>query len=203
MNTQKKSFGLTVATVLMGVLIIILIFLLMRRDNVQTEKSDGIISPMISNQDKSGDGAFSDGLINPESSHQGRLDQYGAGVAQTDVFSIDINDDGVPDKITRVRHENGTDHFYFEYQIQVNIDGQMVNVIDENLRTTESAECALQKIKFQFKPTFQVIKISRPWVNSWTTPSMATKTTYNFVNGKLVPTNVSEMKVICDVAQLI
>lgn len=202
MNAQKKSFGLIFATILMVILIIVLIFLLVRRNNAPVEKSDGIMSPVISNQVKSGADVFSDGLVNPESSHPGRLDEYGVGIAQTDIFSIDINDDGIPDKITRVRHENGTDHFYFEYQIQVNIDGQMVNVIDENLRTTEGAECALQKIKFQFKPTFQVIKVSRPWVDSWNTPSMATATTYNFVDGKLVPTNVSKLKVICDVAQL-
>lgn len=145
---------------------------------------------------------FTDGLNHPHSSETRALDETGAGVANKETFNVDINKDGLVDTIVRTHHENGTSHFWYEYRIELNNNGVFFNIAPDGLRTTEGAECALQKIQFVFNPTFKVIKISRPWDETWDTPTMATRTVYELQDNKMVETSVKKLKTICDVSEL-
>jgi hypothetical protein len=106
------------------------------------------------------------------------------------------------DKITKTHNENGTAHFWDDYKIELNKNGTWRNITPKGLRTTQGSECALQKVQFKFSPVFQVIKISRPWVESWTNPSTATKTVYTLKDDKLQVTSTEKMKTVCDVTEL-
>ena len=119
-----------------------------------------------------------------------------------ETFNTDINGDKVPDRITKIRHESGTAHFWDEYKIELNQDGRYRDITPKGLRTTVGAECALQQIQFQYKPNFKIIKISRPWRDSWTGPSMATRTIYTLENNKLVPDAGENLGTVCDVSEL-
>lgn len=147
-------------------------------------------------------GEFTDGLKNPTFSEQYTLDEFGAGIAERDIFDIDVNADGRIDRITRTRNENGTDHFYYEYKIELNQNGNFVDITPDGFRTTEGAECALQKLQFAFVPTFRVIKISRNWENSWTNPTMARRVEYTFNANQLTPSDPKELQIVCDVTDL-
>ena len=114
----------------------------------------------------------------------------------------DINGDGIRDRITRTRNENGTAHHYYQYKIELNNGGEFVDITPDEFRTVEGAECALAKIQFSFHPEFRAVKITRPWNVSWTTPTTATKIVYAMENQKLVPIERTEMKSVCDVTDL-
>lgn len=146
---------------------------------------------------------FSDGLALPDVSTDGKLDETGAGIEKTDVFYRDLNQDKLTDKITRVKHENGTSHFWYEYKIELQRNNNTWNNVTPNgFRTTEGAECALQKLQFIFKPSFKVIKISRPWKDSWDTPTMATKTVWELKNNVIHQTKSEQVGQVCDVTEL-
>lgn len=147
---------------------------------------------------------FDDGLRNPDTTRRYQLDESGEGLLQSEIFNIDINADGRLDKITRSRYENGTDHFYYDYTLELNTPNGYVNVTPKQFRTIEGADCALRKIQFIFTPEFHIKVISRPWQDSWTTPTLATLTAYGFVsNGsQLDILTQRNMEQICDVSQL-
>lgn len=145
---------------------------------------------------------FSDGLGTAESVKTDNPDETGAGVVKTEIFNIDLNNDKIPDRITKERHETGTAHFWDEYKIEINQNGRYKNITPDGFRTTVGAECALQKLQFKFKPKFQVIKISRPWRDSWDTPSMATRTVYTLKDNKMIAGTPEKMGTVCDVAEL-
>ena len=147
-------------------------------------------------------GEFSDGLGEPDSISKSSLDEFGAGIASVEIFNRDINGDGRADRITRTRVENGTPHFYYEYKIELNEGGKYIDITPDGFRTTEGADCALQKIRFSFKPDFMVTKISRKWRDTWTTPTMATKTTYALQGNRLNVTDSVQLKEICNVSEL-
>ncbi len=145
---------------------------------------------------------FNDGLGETKDKIGYKPDETGTGVTRIETFSFDINSDGQDDKITRIRHENGTAHFWDEYTIEINENNRFRTITTDDFRTINGAECALQKLKFIFKPKFQVIKISRPWIESWLTPSMATQTTYELINNKMVMVESKKLSSVCDVTEL-
>lgn len=145
---------------------------------------------------------FFDGLESPRESAKYELDDMGAGIASADVYYQDINGDGVQDRITKTRNENGTAHYWEDYKIELNQNGRWRDITPEGFRTTEGAECSLKKIQFTFEPEFKVVKISRPWRDSWTTPSMATKTVYTIQDNELVAESTQKVGEVCDVAEL-
>jgi hypothetical protein len=141
---------------------------------------------------------FTDGLNNPSSVTEYTLDEMGAGIASREVFNA--RKDGM--RITRTRYENGTDHFYFQYKIELNTANGFRDITPIDFRTVEGAECALQKFQFVFVPEFQVIKISRPWQNTWTTPTMAMRTVYKLENNELKATASRQLHRVCNVSEL-
>ena len=145
---------------------------------------------------------FNDGLGKTKDKIGYKPDETGTGVTRIETFSYDINADGKNDKITRIHHENGTAHFWDEYTIELNENNRFRSITPDDFRTISGAECALQKLKFIFKPKFQVIKISRPWVQSWITPSIATQTTYELSNYKMIAVETKQLSNVCDVAGL-
>ncbi|MBR4891804.1 MAG: hypothetical protein IKZ34_01300 [Alphaproteobacteria bacterium] len=145
---------------------------------------------------------FTDGLIQPQSTETFPLDETGSGIEKKEFFSIDLNNDGVMDRIIRTRNENATAHFWDDYSVELNKKGKFENVSPEGLRTIEGADGSLQKIQFVFKPKFQIIKISRPWIYSWDNPTMATRTVYELQGDKIVEKSVKELKKVYDVSEL-
>lgn len=145
---------------------------------------------------------FDDGLRNPDSTTSEPLDEFDAGIASREVFNIDINKDGKKDRITRTRVETGTDHFYFEYKIELNSNNRLVDITPKNFRTVEGADCALQKFRFSFAPEFQIVKISRPWQDSWVTPTTADRTVYTLSSEMLRASQPRPVSRVCNVSDL-
>lgn len=210
-NQQSGNVVFNILLVVMFIIIGVLIYILAGGPVPKLGDTRGVKSPdmeftdddatvaQITSRDT---GEFSDGLVRPSFSEQYPLDEFGAGIAERAVFDIDINDDGRMDRITRVRNENGTDHGYYEYKIELNQNGNWVDITPDGFRTTEGAECALQKLQFNFRPQFSVVKISRKWSETWVTPTMATRTVYTFNDGKLQASAPQELKTVCDVTDL-
>ncbi len=119
-----------------------------------------------------------------------------------DTFNHDINGDGTIDKITRTHIDEETAHFYDEYKIELNINGEFHNITPDDFRTINGADCALQLLHFTFSPKFHIKKISRPWHDTWTTPTLATKTEFAIYKNKLQITTNQPLTNICDVAEL-
>lgn len=145
---------------------------------------------------------FTDGLPQAASVETYEPDETGAGITKSEIFNIDINNDGTPDRITKTRNESGTAHFWDEYKIELNLNGRYKNITPNGFRTTVGAECALQQLQFQFKPEFHVIKISRPWRNSWDSPSMAVRTVYTIKDNKIIASTPEKLGTVCDVTEL-
>ena len=187
MTIKNEQGGITVNILLIIMLIVIgvLIYILAGGTVPRIGKIGGVTSPTTMPDEQqlftTSGGEFTDGLVNPGFSQEYQLDEFGTGVAQRDIFDIDINGDGARDRITRTRNENGT------------ADG---------FRTTEGAECALTKFQFKFQPEFRVIKISRQWQDSWDTPTMATRTIYSLAGTELAPGKPQQLKSVCDVTDL-
>lgn len=202
-NYEKGSAILTILLIIMVVVIGFLIYLLAGGNIPKTTKTVGVESPTMEiSASKTENEQFSDGLTNLVSSKKFNLNEFGEGIAEQNIYEYDINNDGKKDRITRTKNENGTPHFYYEYKIELNKNGSFVDITPEGFRTTEGAECALQKLQFVFKPDFKVIKIARDWKDSWDTPSLAIQTTYNFSDGEITPISEKELKTICDVSEL-
>lgn len=211
-NNERGGATVNILLAIMLIVIGVLIYILASGTPGRLGRSIGTDSPRMTppagqtppspNPGVRTNGEFSDGLGRPESSVQYQLDEFGAGVARRDVFRRDINGDGALDRITRVRVENGTPHFYDEYKIELNQSGKFIDITPDDWRTIEGADCALQKLQFKFSPTFQVVKIGRPWQESWETPTRAVKTTYSLATDKIEVIKTETLKTICDVSAL-
>lgn len=210
---QKQQSGnmfFNILLIIMFVIIGVLIYILAggpvprlgRTGGVQSPTNMEIPSTTPGRVISDNTGEFSDGLTNPDFIKTYPLDEFGAGVSERAVFDVDINSDGRIDRITRTRNENGTDHFYYEYKIELNQNGEYVDITPDGFRTTEGAECSLQKLQFVFRPEFRVIKISRDWSETWTTPTMARRTVYTMYNDGLTASAPTDLKVICNVVDL-
>ena len=209
-KNQSGNVFVTILLIIMFIIIGILIYILAGGPVPKISTSFGVQSPNMPEQTSSESasnvtysGEFSDGLnTTPDFYEQYQLDEFGSGTSERAIFDIDINRDGRNDRITRTRVENGTSHFYYQYKIELNQNGNFIDITPDGFRTTEGAECALQKLQFQFKPDFRVIKISRDWQDSWDTPTVATKYVYEIENDSLNQISAEQMKSVCDVSDL-
>lgn len=206
MNTQRGSIGFNIMFAIMLVAIGVMLYILLGGKNPFVTSTNTVVSPATivdeTTPSRDANGEFNDGLGAADAATAGELDEYGAGIAVIDVFNRDINSDGRIDRITRTRVENGTDHFYYEYKLELNTQNGYMDITPDGFRTTEGAECALRKLRFIFRPAFRVDIISREWTDTWITPTMATKTTYAFRHGELNASDATQMRVVCDVADL-
>lgn len=203
-NQESGSVIFTILFVLLMVVIAVLLYLLLGGKAQEKNNTIGVTSPVqsITSTKTEEDGIFSDGLKNPSFSETYKLDDFGTGISSKEIFDYDINNDGKKDRITKTKYENGNAHFYYEYKIEINQNGEFIDITPNGFRTTEGAECALQKLKFIFKPDFRVIKISRDWKDSWSTPTMAQETIFSLSNNSLNPVSTKNLKEICDVSEL-
>ena len=149
---------------------------------------------------ETGNYKFDDGLRNPDSTTEYALDEFGAGIASREVFNI--KGDGRRMRITRIYNATGTAHDYYEYKIELNTGDGYADITPAGFRTTEGADCALQKLRFIFTPEFSVIKISRKWEETWTTPTLATRTIYKLIGNELKEQESKPLKQICNVSDL-
>lgn len=204
---NKNQSGNVIFNILLIVLLVViavLIYMLVGSNRAKIGDTVGIESPTYQtvSQPAERDDIFSDGLGTPQQSQQFQLDEFGSGIAERDTFSRDINGDGRLDRITRTRYENGTPHFYYEYKIELNNGNDFTDITPDGFRTTEGAECALQKLQFTFTPRFSVKKISRQWRDSWDTPTPAVCTIYELSDNALVQSDTEDLDSVCDVREL-
>lgn len=204
MISERGSLSANILLVFILGLAVVLGYILLSKNKTDTRVTAiGAGTVHIANKDvPQSVSEFTDGLNHPNSSETFPLNEIGEGTEKKEIFNVDINNDGLMDRIIRTHNENGTAHFWDEYRIELNNNGAFLNITPSGLRTTQGAECALQKVKFTFKPEFRIIKISRPWAETWNTPTMATRTIYELQADKLVPTAVQELKKVCDVSEL-
>ncbi len=205
MKQQRGSIALNISLVIMLVVIGVLAYILMTGKDDKDDKTFAIQSPDTENTSPAAgdDQAFSDGLGQPGETIHPNVNEYGEGVSEIAVFYRDINADGHRDRITRRHIENATSHFYYEYKIELNTGtGEYLDITPPDFRTVTGTECALTLIQFRFMPEFHVVMISRPWRNSWTSPTQAMKTTYVINNSRLEISDASAGKTVCDVRDL-
>lgn len=204
MKSENGNIALNILSILAIGAIIVLGYMLWSKNTAKEQDTpeEYIPQPERTIPEYEQDNVFTDGLATPSESMEYELDDTGAGIASTDVYYYDINGDGNKDRITKTRNENGTAHYWEAYKIELNQNGRWNDITPDGFRTTEGAECSLQKIQFAFEPEFKAVKISRPWRESWSTPSMATKTIYKMQDNKLVTESIQEVGEVCDVAEL-
>ena len=119
------------------------------------------------------------------------------GITRKDIFTVDVNNDGKKDKITRGRFDTMTAHGYTFYDIELS-NGEKLN----QLRTLESAECFLEFYRFQLSP-FVITKYSRPLgADSWFQPTESKIETFVINGDKLEKTSEKKAGVVCDVSKL-
>ncbi len=210
-TSSTKSRG-TWLVVLIVIVFLILGFMAYTFMTNRSPKSDTQTTPYIETEQASaprraqphdaGNYPFDDGLKNPGSTTEYKLDEFGAGIASRDMWNIDINNDGLRDRITRDHIENGTDHYYDEYKIELNTSAGFIDITPAGFRTVEGADCALQKLRFTLAPSFQVTKISREWSETWDTPTPAVRTVYKLVGDELQTISSRQLRTICNVSDL-
>ena len=199
---QRTGFLKPLIIILMLVFVSAMVMMLVNDDVKHTTRTAGFESPQISHNTPQQPDTFNDGLGIPKSMVYGTLDEFGVGIDSVAEFYHDINNDGTSDKITRTHIATGNDHDYDEYKIELNINGVMVNITPSGMRTTHGADCALRLIKFNLKPKFEIVIISRPFQNTWDTPSMATRTEYKLSNNQIVSESTINLASVCDVTEL-
>ncbi len=212
-NEQRGGITLNIILILLLVMIAILIYLLAGNGTSRYGRTVGtdaatVRAPVQSAEEPQpatnapATTTFDDGLGDAETTTEYPLDEYGAGLASVEVFRHDINNDGYADRITRRRLENGTGHFTYEYTLELNTGDGYLDITPDGFKTVEASECALQKLRFSFAPAFRVTKISRPWRDTWLTPTMATRDTYSIIKNQIHHIDHSELTTVCDVAEL-
>ena len=165
---------------------------------------------------------FDDGLGTPTSVENFDFDENEPeSLVSVETFEYDINGDALPDQIIRSRYENGTAHWHYEYQVNLNLGLTYTDITPDGFRTIEGADCSLQKLRFVFNsppagestalpsvggkkiPYFQVIKIGRIWDETWDTATPATKTVYELNDDdELSATSTQNLPTVCDVREL-
>lgn len=205
MKSQQGGIAVNVLLMILLASVCALLFMLINGDFQKSGTNTAIESPTINNhitKSKKQSGAFSDGLGTPDTITRGLLDEFGAGIESISEFARDINNDGTPDLITRTHIATGNAHDYDEYKIEINNNGKMQNITPKGFRTTHGADCALRLIQFHFAPTFGATIISRPFADTWDTPSVANKTEYVMENNKLSQHQTTQLGSVCDVSDL-
>lgn len=199
MSRNRSSVLMYIVLCLLLIAIGVLGYMLWSRNHRTRDiHAHGAATPIVRNTG----GVFSDGLTSADGANRFAPDETGAGITGVETFYYDINGDGTGDRITRTHHAVGTAHDWDEYTVELAFNGNWRNITPDGFRTTVGAECALQKLQFVFAPHFHIVHISRPWVDTWDTPSPAIKTIYEIRNNKLVPTQSVPMGTVCDVSEL-
>lgn len=146
---------------------------------------------------------FSDGLHNADSITRYDLDEFDIGVSEKSIYYVDINQDGIKDRITKTFTQTGNAHSYYSYKIELKKGDTYIDITPNNLRTTNGASCDLQQIQFIFQPTFKITIISRELGDTWPTPTMAYRQEYGLTKeNKLTSSTRQKIRPICDVKEL-
>jgi len=146
--------------------------------------------------------AFSDGLPTPDSVIMYNPDEFGMGPVEKKIYNIDINQDGIKDKITKTFIETGNAHSYYEYTTEIKKDNKYINITPDNLKTTNGESCDLQQIQFVFKPQFKIKVIYRELGDFWNQPTVAKQVDFTLSDNKWIKTNEKKLKSVCDVKEL-
>lgn len=205
MKSQRGGTLVNVLLILMLAALCALMFMMLKGDFSKSGTTTALETPTISKRAPNvikHDGEFSDGLGTPDAIIRGTLDEFGAGIESIAEFNRDINNDGHMDRITRTHVATGNAHDYDEYKIEINNNGTFNNLTPKGFRTTHGADCALRLIQFHFTPVFHATIISRPFVDTWDTPSMATKTEYTLNTDKISQGDTIKLSEVCDVSDL-
>ena len=179
----------------------VLAFVLYNKTSKNSATSETPI-PTFSDEFQNTTGVFSDGLSNSDSVTVYPLDEFGTGVAEKNIYYTDINEDKIKDRITKTLVETGNSHSYYEYKIELNQNGEFVNITPANFRTINGTDCDLQQIQFVFKPQFKVILISRDMGETWVDPTVAKKQVFKFVENTLQEKETKTLRKVCDVKEL-
>lgn len=208
MKAERGAIAMNILLVIVVLITVFGAYLLVHNHASHSGQTMGLDSPMrnlprATDTVASDTVEFSDGLpVRPDKLTEFELDEFGSGPARQEVFFIDIDGDGHADRITRTRVETGTSHYSDEYKIELRRGNGYIDITPPDFKTMEGAECTLQKLRFVFRPDFQVIKISRPWSESWTTPTQAEKTLYAISDDALRVIDIEPLKFVCRVEDL-
>lgn len=211
MQDTTTNISRTLLTIVLVAIIGILVYILTTNVSHRPQDSSiGVGSPMAINKtapnlrDALTDDFdnFNDGLTNPDTETQNAPDDFGVGITNVRVYNHDLNNDGVLDRITRTHIENGTSHFANEYKIELASGSGWIDITPDNLKTIESADCAIQKLRFYFDPVFTIEIIGRNIGDTYITPTMAYRTVYQMTNNRLMQISHAPVKEICDVSGL-
>ncbi len=159
-------------------------------------------TPVFSDEFFNVSSGFSDGLTNPDSVTKYQLDEYDVGIAEKSIYVADINNDKIPDRITKTFFETGNAHSYYEYKIELNQNDKFVDITPKNFRTVSGADCDLQLIQFVFKPQFKVIMVSRNMGETWLDPTIAEKQIFKISENTLQEKETKTLRKVCDVKEL-
>ena len=206
MKSQRGGITTNVLLILIFASACALFFMKFRGDFKNSGTTTTMDSPTISQRVQAKKttpaGEFTDGLGTPDPITHGTLDEFGAGIESVAEFNRDINNDGHMDRITRTHVATGNAHDYDEYKIEMNNNGIFNDITPKGFRTTHGADCALRLIQFHFTPAFGATIISRPFVDTWDTPSVATKTEYTLNTNKMIQGGATKLSQVCDVSDL-
>lgn len=158
---------------------------------------------------------FDDGLYKPWKVENGVLDQFGEGVISREIYKGVFGMQKIPYTIEKANiATNGRENFA-EYKVVIHkksgennatfSDHQKQVILDvtpQDLNTINGADCSLKRIKFGFDPSLTITVISRPFIDTWITPSMATMKRYTLKDNKMELIESKEIGVICDVTEL-
>ncbi|MCM1294068.1 MAG: hypothetical protein NC311_00705 [Muribaculaceae bacterium] len=207
MPEQTTSHARIIFVVIILVIIGVLMYILTTQEKKQSANTNIAVTSPINIPDNNADIAidfdsFNDGLHNPGNAQENAPDEYGVGITSVRVYMHDLNRDGRMDRITRTHIENGTSHFTNTYKIEIaTVDG-FIDITPPDMQTIESADCALQKLRFSFTPLFSIEKIGREMGDDYTTPTMAYRSIYRLENNQMVEISKTSMREICDVSEL-
>lgn len=193
--------------VIILVIIGVLMYILATQDTPQSANTNIAVTSPVNIPDNNADIAidfdnFNDGLRTPSNAQENAPDEYGVGITSVRVYTHDLNRDGRMDRITRTHIENGTSHFTNTYKIEIATSDGFIDITPPDMQTIESADCALQKLRFSFSPMFSIEKIGREMGDDYTTPTMAYRSVYRLENNKIVEISRLPVREICDVSEL-
>lgn len=195
---KTKNFVWFISVVALLALAFVFYKTVTNKNAAKPEESAPIFSDEFVNTSKT----FSDGLTNPDSTTQYHLDEFDVGISEKSIYYIDINNDKVKDRITKVLIETGNAHSYYQYKIELNQNGKFVDITPKDFRTVNGSDCDLQQIQFVFKPIFHAILISREMGDTWDTPTTAKKQTFKISDDKMKSDAPKNLRSVCDVKEL-
>lgn len=131
-----------------------------------------------------------------------QFNEIGEGILKKEVFNIDINNDDELDKIVRIEKNRDTVPSIYEYKIFIIKNGHEIDITPKDFFTQKSADCSYRLFYFELKPKLKIIEISRPFIDTMTTPSIATKYIYVLNNNSLQKISTEQLKSVCNIEEL-